>query len=265
MMKRAIYTLAAALALVPARSVSSGSLLPGLVEPVPIVAPTPTILEEIVMDVAPVPRPMAIGKPNRGRLENGIQILEDNPCLNPTRPERSYATQELLDVLIYGACAMKQKYDTKLTLWDLSRQGGGRLSVHASHQNGRDADFSPYMIINGKLESKFPNNKRGNRGNRGYDKQSMLRNWELVVEFQRSGYPLEVFWHESLVGTLRSHIIDTYGREEWQRHGSVFRACNSRPKAYCEGHRDHMHLRVLDAGPSQQYAGPLVQDEGRKN
>ncbi len=32
--------------------------------------------------------------------------------------------------------------DAKLVLWDVSRQGGGPMSPHRSHQDGRDADIS---------------------------------------------------------------------------------------------------------------------------
>lgn len=186
------------------------------------------------------PMPIALGQPNRGKLRDGIEVLEDE-CLIPTHLTNSYATQELYDTLRLGGCAVAQEYGVRLTLMDLSREGGGKLRPHKSHQNGRDADVSPYRIIKGQIVSTTPkNNSKG--------KAAMEVNWDLVKGFQQSPHPVTILWYQSNVWAMKQYVVQEHGQEEWNKYGSVFKACAARTskdeKPYCLGHQNHMHLRV---------------------
>ncbi|RLB60758.1 MAG: hypothetical protein DRI90_12940, partial [Deltaproteobacteria bacterium] len=67
---------------------------------------------------------------------------------NPLRdPQRRHGTVELLQVLIRAAAAVDELLPgNRLTINDISLPGGGTISGHASHRNGRDVDTQFYLI-----------------------------------------------------------------------------------------------------------------------
>jgi hypothetical protein len=79
--------------------------------------------------------------------------VQQSPGLVVSRPSRSWATEETAHSLQKAAHfwgSRRDHYglgDYSLKLWDVSKQGGGPLPPHKSHQHGRDADL---VITNGK-------------------------------------------------------------------------------------------------------------------
>lgn len=103
-------------------------------------------------------RSRAIGRPNDGRLHNGLLLpaqgrdfITFDSILEraPSREWRRYATGRLLRV-VYGALHDYREANPeapRVLVGDLSRPGGGRFGReygglgHASHQNGLDVDL----------------------------------------------------------------------------------------------------------------------------
>src|SRR5690606_16006049 len=58
-----------------------------------------------------------------------------------------YGTWELVQLLERAAYRVARRVPgAKLSVGELSREGGGLLAGHDSHQNGRDADIAFYML-----------------------------------------------------------------------------------------------------------------------
>ena len=102
-------------------------------------------------------RSTAVGRTNRGRLLNGMQLPSEgehfftwDPIDNttPNRPWRRYATDRLIRVLLQVLAEFRAAHPDapRIGIGDLSRPGGGNFGArfgapgHASHQNGLDAD-----------------------------------------------------------------------------------------------------------------------------
>ena len=102
-------------------------------------------------------RSTAVGRPNAGRLVDGVQLPSEgedfftwDPIHNttPNRPWRRYATDRLVRVLLEVLAEYRAGNPgaPRVGIGDLSRPVGGSFGSrfggvgHASHQNGLDAD-----------------------------------------------------------------------------------------------------------------------------
>jgi hypothetical protein len=104
----------------------------------------------------PTCRSQAVGKTNHGRLVCGRLLPAATDTLatwdfplarSPSRPERRYGTDRLIQILERVAAAFHRAHPSRrLLVGDLSRPRGGDFGPqfggvgHASHQNGLDAD-----------------------------------------------------------------------------------------------------------------------------
>jgi murein endopeptidase len=140
-LRRALATLALVLALPAA---AAGALDAGDGEPV---------ASPVAVDVEPVWRnSFALGAPAQGRLVRGVLLPAEgthyfswDPVLKqvPNRARRRWGTDRLvrtlLDVIRGYAAAHPEA--PRVGIGDLSKPGGGPFGpVHATHQNGLDAD-----------------------------------------------------------------------------------------------------------------------------
>jgi LysM repeat protein len=85
------------------------------------------------------------GTPNRGRLRGGLQ-LQSGVGFRVRNPDRAYGTPSTISYLRNGIARVSARHVDvpDLVIHDLSFQRGGRMSPHASHQNGLDADVTYY-------------------------------------------------------------------------------------------------------------------------
>jgi len=95
---------------------------------------------------------VALGMPSAGRLVRGVQVPAEgpefftwDPLLHhvPNRGGRRWGTDRLVRVLlgVIRAYAGAHPDAPRVGIGDLSRRWGGRFGpVHATHQNGLDAD-----------------------------------------------------------------------------------------------------------------------------
>ncbi len=95
----------------------------------------------------------SVGKPNRGRLINGIRFPQGLGGYKLRSVNRSYTTPEVIGGVLAAIFTVKEKYPgtCDLRLGDFSLPRGGRFWPHKSHQNGRDVDIGMYARNNMEL------------------------------------------------------------------------------------------------------------------
>ena len=97
----------------------------------------------------------SVGEPNRGQLWGGVQA-ESNELWEVVEPDRAWATPATLAGLTRAIRAVHEEFPgtPRLHLGDLSRERGGYLRPHRSHQSGLDADVSYYYAAEQKWYQK---------------------------------------------------------------------------------------------------------------
>jgi hypothetical protein len=89
----------------------------------------------------------SIGRPQGGRLLNA-SVLPRNPAgWFIRRPERAYGTRRTVSELQRVIQRVRRQFPRvhALAIGDLSARRGGRISMHGSHQSGRDVDLGFYF------------------------------------------------------------------------------------------------------------------------
>lgn len=91
-------------------------------------------------------RSQAVGKPQRGRLVNGEQ-MKNVQGAHFRRPLFTWGTNETVRALKAAIAEVRRKHPRihDLVIGDLSRESGGFLAPHKSHQSGLDADIGFYF------------------------------------------------------------------------------------------------------------------------
>lgn len=198
----------------------------------------------------------SIGFPFEGSLRNGI-LLRETPHLRFT-PEYApggnfYGTYELVQLLHRAAAHVGRRFPgSKLSVGELSRRQGGRISGHNSHQNGRDVDLSFYMLDGAGRPfmpwafANFDDAGHGEGPNVGL-RFDDARNWALVARLVTDG---EARVQYIFVGSgLRRRLLDE-GRRQHASPSILDRAARVMVQP-AEGHphRNHFHVRIY-CGPA---------------
>ena len=93
----------------------------------------------------------SVGLPYDGRLLHGTQVpvrgpdwVTWNPITDsaPSQPKRLYGNEHTIRAILAVTHAYRAKHPNapRVVIGDISREGGGPLDDHASHQNGLDVD-----------------------------------------------------------------------------------------------------------------------------
>jgi penicillin-insensitive murein endopeptidase len=157
------------------------------------------------------------------------------------RRERHFASQRLVDLIAEAAARMARRYPQgeRLQIGDLSARQGGKISRHASHQNGLDVDvvfyrvdhreqtasdgdegFIESFVKDGKLTSNF----------------DVERNWELIKLFAASGRLGRAFVHPAIKAALCAQARARGELKSQARTLSRIRLLDN--------HDDHVHVRL---------------------
>jgi len=88
----------------------------------------------------------SIGATNGGRLRNASR-LKSGPGYFIRRPERSYGADYTIKHVRRAVANVRKKHAKmhRLAVGDISAKRGGKISMHASHQSGRDIDLGFYF------------------------------------------------------------------------------------------------------------------------
>lgn len=179
---------------------------------------------------------LSIGKPNRGRIQNGMQLPEsDHYTLRD--PERSYGSSHAVAVIhdAIAAFRVESGYKGEIKIADLSKKGGGRLRPHSSHQSGRDVDI------------RLPRRKGAVKGDNSVSAIDWDVSWALVKAFVDSGEIEYIFLETSRQRALRKAAQRAGASDEELKRAIQFpskRGTNKGLVRHAKGHRIHIHVRI---------------------
>ncbi|MCR9165722.1 MAG: penicillin-insensitive murein endopeptidase [Nannocystaceae bacterium] len=178
----------------------------------------------------------SVGKPNRGRLQNGVQLPESEHY-TLRDPERSYGSSHAITVIHDSIAAFRHEtgYQGEIKIADISKRGGGRLRPHSSHQAGRDADI------------RLPRRKGTSKDDHSVSAIDWDLSWALVKAFVDSGEVEYIFLETSRQKALRKAAQRAGASDEELRRAIQYpskRGTNKGIVRHAKGHRMHIHVRI---------------------
>lgn len=180
--------------------------------------------------------PISVGRPNRGRLINGVSLpqVEGIEIMNS---ERNFGTRATVDSLLAAVAEVRAQYPNTpvLRVGDISRAPGGYMRPHRSHQSGLDVDLGYYYAVDARWYTK------ANAEN--LDRE---RTWALVKALIAQGSVEYMFMDRSVQALLREHALASGESPEWV--DGLFQKA-PRTEAIIRhtwGHLTHFHVRFSD-------------------
>ena len=205
-------------------------------------APPPAPPTDEVVDRGPDadgPVTVSVGSPSSGWLVDGVQLLDSDRI--KARRGRNYGTPETVRAIVSAVDAVHARFPKgthRLVVGDISRQGGGRLSPHASHQSGRDADLAYY----------YGDRKSGGHFRKATGGQlDVRRTWALIEGLLAAGEVQYIFIDYRLQKRLYDHALNN-AKVSRARLNKLFAYPRGRRARvgvirHSPGHDDHMHVR----------------------
>lgn len=204
----------------------------------------------------------ATGTMEAGRLINGAQLLEGDyiELADHTRTHsNNWGTNQVVNSLEVGGCAVFWKTGVKMQVNDLSAQNGGVLAPHKTHQRGLDADV-PLMCIDGSRHYSCGRQSK-------FDAET---SWIFVKALASTTPVQRIFLRQAMIDKLRQYA--NIHETNYQLRQAIF----ARLLAPEERHYTHFHLRFhcsaedIAAGCIDQRGGfrgtgtidPIIDDEG---
>lgn len=226
-------------------------------EPGPYVG---TIQEDIetLLEVKSEPKPpksepaplsavsQAIGPVNSGHLQNATDVLKLQLAHRPAgfniiRPTRRthFSTNELAFLLLkMGQFTKKEAPGQILSVGDLSRESGGALGSHKSHQNGLDADIGFYFD-NKSFHGYFASAVAVDKPHANWMPEAQ---WRLFKEVVGTKLVDRIFIHSTLKKALCSLAVQSGELHKDKPEGLAYETL--RRLIADTDHNTHFHLRV---------------------
>jgi len=219
--------------------------------PAPARAKRTAILGRVPTLPSALRRSRSVGLPWQGRLARGVKL---EPSANIRYlPEVAatghfYGTWDLVQLLQRAAHRVSmRKPHARLSVGEMSREGGGDLPGHASHESGRDVDLGFYMLdgqgrpYDAFAFANFDGMGRGLSPNQGLSFDT-ARNWELVARLLTDGDARVQFL---FVAPAIKQLLLAHGRAAHAPEKILQRAARVmvRPNEK-HPHGNHFHLRV---------------------
>ncbi|MCB9707986.1 MAG: penicillin-insensitive murein endopeptidase [Myxococcales bacterium] len=203
-------------------------------------------------------RSVSVGYPWQGRLVRGWQ-LGQSKYLRQTGEYVAggnfHGTWELVQLLERAARRVAFRVPgAKLSVGELSKRNGGRISGHRSHENGRDVDIAFYLNnAAGKPVEPWSFVNIGRSG-QGQARNSHLsfddaRNWELIAKLVADGDARvqRIFVAREIQARLLAE-----GRRRGASSVLIERAKHVMVQpAHGHPHRNHFHVRIYCAPADQ--------------
>lgn len=178
----------------------------------------------------------SVGKPNRGRLVNGVQ-LPANDLYTIRDPDKAWGSSHAIEQLQKTIATWRRDtgFAGPLVIGAISRRGGGRFRPHRSHQSGRDVDIRLPKKAGASLRSNDPSDI------------DWRASWGLVKAFVDSGEVEYIFldWYRQrrlyraakAAGATDEELRRAiqYPRARKTNHGLV---------RHAKGHVVHIHVRI---------------------
>jgi len=196
--------------------------------------------------------PVCLGRPNRGRLFNAVQ-LPSEPGLRVMGDEaHSFGSSETVRALRAAASAVRAEYPgSELLVGDISRARGGYLRPHRSHQLGVDVDLGYFYLPPSKWYQKA-----------NADNLDRPRTWALLKALIAEGSVEYVFMDRGIQALLRDYAQSLGEAPEWLDSLFESRARRDTLFRHARGHATHLHVRFLD--PAAEKTGRRLQARLRR-
>lgn len=187
---------------------------------------------------------LSVGRPNRGRLQDGVLLPESDLYTRKTPTTGLWGSSHTILQIDRAFAAFRHDtgYEGEVVIGALSRKRGGRFSPHRSHQSGRDIDIRLPLWPGASPE-----------GPPGPDEIDWYATWGLVRAFidteQVDTIFLDISRHRFLYEAARGMGETPESLEsviKWPRWTG-----DSRPVVrHSKGHDTHIHVRIL-CGPDE--------------
>jgi hypothetical protein len=180
---------------------------------------------------------VCIGRPNRGRLFNGVELTSEPGLRVMVSDDNSFGTAETVRSLRAAVAELRAQYPhaPELNVGDLSRSRGGYLRPHRSHQLGVDADLGYFYTGDGKWYAKAR-----------ADNLDRELTWAFLKALIAQGGVEYVFMDRSVQSLLKAHALLAGEDPAWL--ATLFESPAHRDTLirHAYGHVTHFHVRFLD-------------------
>lgn len=187
----------------------------------------------------------SFGRPQSGYLVSGTRMPPNAAAYFLRRPERAFGTRAAVEQVVSAVRAVRRKFPRvhPLAIGDFSARHGGPLSMHGSHQSGRDADIGFYFR---KKPRSYPRSFVVATA----DNIDFPATWALISGLLRSaGKPGGVeriyltYQTQALFYRLaRKHKVPRARLDEWFQYPHGRRAARGLIRHW-PGHTEHIHVR----------------------
>ncbi len=179
---------------------------------------------------------MSFGTATRGFLLNAVYLPSDARWIS-VDPTHAWGTAETIDYLLTAIDAVHTEFPNSppLFIGDLSRQRGGYLQPHLSHQSGKDVDVSYFYSRDAKWYT------RATAGN--LDRQ---RTWAMIRALIARTDVQYIFIDRRVQRLLRSYAEAAGEDRAWLE--SIFDGIPGEPAVirHEPGHDTHFHVRFFN-------------------
>ncbi len=190
----------------------------------------------------------AIKLPENGRLRNATSLLEQFKTMNhqnfykigdPSN-KKYFGTQEIVDLIALTGEKMFEETGRKIYISNLSKQNGGPVAPHKSHQNGVDVDIA-YPSRNDNID--FPAVVRMKPRVFNKSLYSTEKTFNLLkIMFEQKDIPVDrIFMDKAIKADLCKYAksIPDLTAEQKDFAKKIFGSIN-----HVYGHGNHLHLRI---------------------
>lgn len=180
----------------------------------------------------------SVGRPNRGRLSEGLAI-PDASWLYTLRdkPGMLFGSSHAIRQLVVAFTNMREDtgFEGQIVIGSMSRKRGGRFAPHRSHQSGRDADIR-MPLLPGVPHTLHPNQ----------DEIDWHATWALVKALLDTGEINAIFLETKLQRRLYEAARQLGATHEELADKITWPREPGKPKAivrHSKGHDHHIHVR----------------------
>ncbi len=184
------------------------------------------------------------GKPTLAALaDQELAPLPFSPYYDLRCPYNAFASSHTITHLLAGITDLRGRYDGQIIVGDLSREEGGALGPHVSHQTGRDVDI--WLPVLGGCYRALPKCKGcGTPWCRPEpDEIDWAATWDLIVALRATGAIQNIFLdrslHDQLRAAARAAGLTSEAAAEAIRSESGVPA----PVTHSDRHTRHIHVR----------------------
>jgi murein endopeptidase len=180
---------------------------------------------------------VCVGRPNRGHLFNAVELTSEPGLRVMVNRDNSWGTAATVRSLRSAVASLRAEHPDApdLNVGDLSRERGGYLRPHHSHQLGLDADLGYFYRDHAKWYTKAT-----------AENLDRELTWAFVKALIADGSVEYVFMDRSVQLWLYSYAL-THGEDPvWLNQIFESPAHKDTLVRHAYGHITHFHVRFLD-------------------